>query len=176
MYLRRGGLSAGHILIRTVWLGAFLLILIGGLASFKFAFLNQQPATIVNSIALVAASAQPAIDVPAIISDTLTKGDRLEVLHAKPALDVAPTTVQHAVGPPVVSKPAAPAIISRHWHDPSDQKPARVQEKNSRRASKTNPPAVEHKPIVEANSCKSGGLDSLRRVFGATPICSGGDN
>jgi hypothetical protein len=175
MYLRCGGLSAGHILIRTVWLGAFLLILIGGLASFKFAFLDQH-AAIVNSISLVAANAEPAIDVPAIISDTLTKGDRLEVLHAKPALDVAPATVQHAVSPPVVSKATAPAIISRHWHDPSDQKPGRVQEKNSKRASKTNPPAVEHKPIVEANSCKSGGLDSLRRIFGTTSVCSSGDN
>jgi len=162
--------------MRTVWLGAFLLILIGGLASFKFAFLDRQAATIMNSMALVAANAEPGRGVPATISDTLTKGDRLEVLHAKPALDVAPATVQHAVGPPVVSKAAAPAIISRHWHDPSDQKPGQVQERNSKRASKTNPPAVERKPIVEANSCKSGGLDSLRRIFGTTPICSSGDN
>jgi hypothetical protein len=165
----------GHVLIRTVWLGLFLLSLIGGLACYKFAYLEQRPATLINSLALVAANAEATTNVPATISDTLTKGDRLEVQHVKPALDVTPAKVQQSVEPPVVSKAAVPTIISRHWHDPSDQKLRPAQEKNPKRASKRNLPAVERKPIVEADSCKSGGLDSFRRIFGTTPSCNSGD-
>jgi hypothetical protein len=174
-YAKHSGLSAGHVLIRTVWLGLFLLSLIGGLACYKFAYLEQRSATLMNSMALVAANAEPTRNVPATISDTLTKGDRLEVLHVKPALDVTPAKAQQSVEPPVVSKAAAPTIISRHWHDPSDQKLRPAQEKNPKRASKRNLPAVERKPIVEADSCKSGGLDSFRRIFGTTPSCNSGD-
>ena len=165
-------------MIRTVWLGLFLLSLIGGLTCYKFAFasLERRPATLINSMALVAANAEPTTDEAATTSDSLTKGDRLEVLHVKPALNVTPAKVQHSVEVPVVSKAAVPTIISRHWHDPTDQKLGPAQEKNPKHASKRNLPAVERKSIVEADSCKSGGLDLFRRIFGTTPNCNSGEN
>jgi hypothetical protein len=112
----------GHILIRTVWLGLFLLIGLGTLASFKLAFNASQPVAMINAVAFVSADADISTVGNSAVSDTMLKGDRLQITHLQPAVDLKPVAVEDAPLPPARAVTGAPRIISRHWHDPSDQK------------------------------------------------------
>jgi hypothetical protein len=163
----------GHILIRTVWLGLFLLIGLGTLASFKLAFNASQPVAEIDAVAFVAANADISTVGNSAVSDTMQKGDRLQITHLQPALDSKPVAVEDAPLPPARTVTGAPRIISRHWHDPSDQKREQAAAtKSMLKDSKKNVPTVGRRPAVEASSCKPEGLDTLHRAFNMPTSCA----
>ena len=156
----------GRNVIRTVWLGVFLFAGLVALASFKLASGSPRPVTIAErhhiagdrEIGTVAVSVAP---------DTLRKSDRLEVTYV-PAVEPV------AMVPPVAPESPAPKIISRHWHDPSDQKVAQVPTRKPK-GTKESSPTVERKPILEANACKSDGFNRIKRLFNPTTNCQTSD-
>jgi hypothetical protein len=164
-------LVRGRVLIRTVWLGLFLLVCIAALASFKLAFGAQQPIPMTNAAAFVAANADAAMASTSLAPDTLTKGDRLEVVYVKPTL--ATNAEPTALAPPGRSTIASPTITSRHWHDPSEQNAQVAARKSKVRTLKKISPVAQQKPTIEANSCKSNGLDPLHRLFNSSATCNG---
>ena len=168
-----GRRERGAHMIRTVWLGLFLLFGIGALASFKFAFSSQQPISSAKAATFVSAYAEPSLVATAVASDTLTKSDRLQVMYVAPTINVNPAASEYAaVPPPVGSTPIAPKIITRHWHDPHDQKLTQLAKQKAKvRDSKKSAPVVERKPSVEANSCNPDGLEGLRQLFNSPSNC-----
>jgi hypothetical protein len=160
-------------LIRTVWLGLFLLIGLGTLASFKLAFNASQPVAVINAAAFVSANADISTVGNSAVSDTMLKGDRLRITHLQPAVDLKPVAVEDAPLPPARAVTGAPRIISRHWHDPSDQKREQAAATKSKlKDSKKSVPTVGRRPAVEANSCKPEGLDTSRRAFNMPTSCA----
>jgi hypothetical protein len=163
-------------MIRTVWLGLFLLLGIAALASFRFAFSfsPKQPVALTKAAAFVSADAEPSSVGTTVASDTLTKGDRLQVVYVGPSVDVKPAATADAPAiPPTGAAPIAPRIISRHWHDPNDPKVAqRTKQKAKAKDSRKTAPAVERKPAVEASSCKPDGLQALRQLFNTPGNCA----
>ena len=160
-------------MIRTVWLGLFLLIGLGTLASFKLAFKASQPVAVINAAAFVSANADISTVDNSAVSDTMLKGDRLQITHLQPAVDLKPVAVEDTPLPPARAVTGAPRIISRHWHDPSDQKREQAAAtKSTLKYSKKNVPTVGRRPAVEANSCKPEGLDTLRRAFNMPTSCA----
>jgi len=159
-------------MIRTVWLGLVLLLGIGALASFRFVLSPQQPVSLAKAAAFVSADAEPSSVGTAAASDTLTKGDRLQVAYVAPAIDVRPAAIADAP-PPIRPAATAPRIISRHWHDPNDPKVAqRTKQKAKAKDSRKTAPAIERKPAVEASSCKPDGLQGLRQLFNTPGNCA----
>jgi hypothetical protein len=161
-------------MIRTVWLGLFLLLGIAALASFRFAFNPRQPVALTKAAAFVSADAEPSSVGTTVASDTLTKGDRLQVVYVGPPVGVKPAaTADVPATPPISAAPIAPKITSRHWHDPNDPKVTqRTKQKAKARDSRKIAPAVERKPAVEASSCKPDGLQALRQLFNTPGNCA----
>ena len=164
----------GHTLIRTVWLGLFLLICLGALSLYKFALgpLHlAQPVAVAEAAALLAANADMPTVGAGVASDTLTKGDRLQVVYVQSEGDVRPTTVENSSAPVALPDSVAPKFISRHWHDPSDQRAAQVTKKSKARDPKKNIRVVDRKPAIEADSCKPSGFEGLRQLFNKPRNC-----
>jgi hypothetical protein len=155
----------GDTLIRTVWLGVICFFGLVALASFKLALSSLRPVAAagmplrVNDLELAPVTTN-------ISSNTLTKGDRLQIAYV---LVVEPTAVPP--GPPELPAAVAPKIISRHWHEPNDQKVSQVSTKKQK-GSKKDSPLVEPKPVREADACKSDGLDRIKRFFNPTTNCT----
>ena len=166
--------ESGAHMIRTVRLGLFLLLGVAALAAFRFFFSPQQPASLAKAAAFVSANAESSSVGAAVASDTLTKGDRLQVAYVAPAIDVktAAIAAPPPPSPPIGAAATAPRIVSRHWHDPNDPKVTqRIKQKAKARDSRKNAPVVEGKPLVEANSCKPDGFQGLRQLFNMPGKC-----
>ena len=160
-------------MIRTVWLGVFLLLGIAVLASYRFAVSPQQLAELSKAVALASGDIEPSSVGMASAADTLTKGDRLQIAYMAPATDVKPAaTVVAPVSPPIPPATPAPRIVSRHWHDPHDRKVTRAA-KPKVKDSRKSAPAGERKPAtVEASSCQPDALQGLRQLFNMPGNCA----
>jgi hypothetical protein len=157
--------------IRTIWLGIFLFVGLVALASFKLAFGSQRTAAIAERQE-VASDREIGTVATNVALDTLKKSDRLQVTYvsaAEPVAMVAPLPV--APDSPVIE---APKITSRHWHDPSDQKIVQVPTRKPTGSKKASP-AFERKPVLEANACKPGGIDRIKRLFNHAATCQNND-
>ena len=100
------------------------------------------------------------------VPETLTKGDRLPVTYIS---FVEPLATELQV-PPEPTSIAAPKIISRHWHDPSDPRaPQGGTKKPKLKDLKKTVRRVERK-LAEA--CNPTGSSPFRRLFGPTTTCS----
>lgn len=153
-------------MIRTVWLGVFLLLGIAVLASYRFAVSPQQLAELSKAVALASGDIEPSSVGMASAADTLTKGDRLQIAYMAPATDVKPAATAVApVSPPIPPATPAPRIVSRHWHDPHDRKVTRAA-KPKVKDSRKSAPAGERKPAaVEANSLSTGRASGVAPTF-----------
>lgn len=159
----------GLTLIRTVWLGIILFAGLVALASFKLAFGSPRPIAIAES-SQMANDREVGTVVTAALPDTLKKSDRLEVtyVHAVEPVAMVPPV------PPELPNAIAPKIISRHWHDPSDQKVAQVATRKPK-SSKKGSPGVERKPVLQADACNSASLDRIKRFFNPATNCKTSD-
>jgi hypothetical protein len=150
--------------IRTVWLGVVLFFGLVALASFNLAFGSQRPVAIVE-VPQMASGQEIGTAVTTAVPDMLKKGDRLQIVYVpavEPVAMVPPA-------PPDLPNAIAPNIISRHWHDPSDQKVSQVTTR--KKGSKKGSPVVDRKPVLEADACNSGGLDRIKRLFSPATDC-----
>jgi hypothetical protein len=89
--------------------------------------------------------------------EVLMKSDRLPIAFGKLATETKATNVNYT--PDQASLPAVtvPQIISRHWHDPSDQKAVQTHTKKPRlKDARQNRPTAERKPAIEAILQNSG--------------------
>jgi len=121
---------------------------------------------IVQAPAVAAGREMPEIGTSPV-PDTLTKGDRLPVTYIS---SVEPLATELQV-PPEPPSMAAPKIIGRHWHDPSDLRPAQGGTKKPKsRDLKKHARRVERKPAPE--TCNPNGNSQLKRLFGPTTTCS----
>jgi hypothetical protein len=159
----------GRTLIRTVWLGIFLFAGLVALASFKLAFGSPRPIAIAES-SQMANDREIGTVVTTAVPDTLKKSDRLQVtyVHAVEPVAMVPPV------PPELPNAIAQKIISRHWHDPSDQKVAQVATRKPKSSKKASP-GVERKPVLEADACNSAGLDRIKRFFNPATNCKTSD-
>ena len=124
----------GRVVIRTVWLGLALLVCLIGLASFKLAIGSPRPMAVVQA----AAASRDVLEIgTSPVPETLTKGDRLPVTYIS---FVEPLATELQV-PPEPTSIAAPKIISRHWHDPSDPTAAQGGIKKPKSKDLKNMPA-----------------------------------
>ena len=157
----------GRVVIRTVWLGLALLVCLIGLASFKLAIGSPRPMAVVQAPAVAAGRDVPEIGTRPV-PEMPTKGDRLPVTYISSAEPLA-TELQVPPEPPSM---AAPKIVSRHWHDPSDPRAAQGRTKKPKsRDLKKHARRVERKsPAPEA--CNPDGSSPLRRLFGSNTTCS----
>jgi hypothetical protein len=143
--------------MRTVWLALFCLIGLATTAVVKMGispYANADVSRGGGSSALADASrksAPPADVAPSsetetiatnTQSDALTKGDRLEVSYTEGVKSVKSVVIS-----PAETEPTPPnkteRIVSRHWHDPLDNRggPAAIQ------------PSVKHK-LAKANATR----------------------
>jgi hypothetical protein len=129
-----------------------------------------QPVAVVEPAALLASYEDLPTVGASVASDALMKSDRLQVVYVQPDLDVKPTTVENSSAS--VAAGVAPKIISRHWHDPSDQRAAQVARKSKAGDPKKNIRIVDRKPASEADSCKKNGLEGLRQLFNSPRNCA----
>jgi hypothetical protein len=144
-------------LIRTVWLGLFLLVCLAALASFKLAFGPPHPVEAAEELkVLVPDQERAAVDTTAA-PEALTKSDRLPITFGKLATETKAINVNYTPDQPSLPAPTVPQIISRHWHDPSDQKAVQTHPKKPRlKDARQNRPTAEHKPAIEAILQNSG--------------------
>jgi len=161
-------------LIRTVWLGIFFLIFLGGTAAFKFAFGEPEPAMAASALNLVASDHELPMVGADHHQDTLTKGDRLEIAYVHPATEPNLIPASHAPAPPRAAQTAVlRQIISRHWHDPNDPKLRQRRDQNSKRKEAKYGSAPTHpRATAESGACLSDGFGTIRRAFNLSPSCS----
>lgn len=152
-------------MIRTVWLGLALLVCLIGLASFKLAIGSPRPMAVVQA----AAASRDVLEIgTSPVPETLTKGDRLPVTYIS---FVEPLATELQV-PPEPTSIAAPKIISRHWHDPSDPTAAQGGIKKPKSKDlKKHARRVERKPSAP-ETCNPDGSGPLKRLFGPATTCS----
>jgi outer membrane biosynthesis protein TonB len=147
----------GHILIRTVWLGLFLLVCLAALASFKLAFSHPHPVEAAEEPKVLAPNQEMATAGTSVAPEALTKSDRLPIAFGKLATETKAINVNYTPDQPSLPAPTVPQIISRHWHDPSDQKAVQTHTKKPNpKESRQNRPTAEHKPTIEAILQNSG--------------------
>jgi hypothetical protein len=161
-------------LIRTVWLSLFFLIFLGGTAALKFVFGQPEPAKAAIALNLAASGHdQPTVGV-STRQDSPTKGDRLEVVYARPTTGVQLIPIKYAPDSPPQSAPPVVQreIVSRHWHDPKDPKVRQANDpKPKRKDVKKGSIAVQPKATTEASICPSDGFDVIRQAFNLSPSC-----
>jgi hypothetical protein len=157
--------------IRTVWLGVFLFVGLAALASFKLAFGSQQTAAIAEQPQVASDPEVGTVATNAALNAP-KKSDRLQVTYVSTVEPVTMVTpLPAAPDSPVIS---ASKITSRHWHDPSDQRIAQVSTRKTKDSKKISP-ALERKLVLEANACKPGGLDRIKRLFNPAATCQNND-
>jgi hypothetical protein len=119
-------------LIRTVWLGLLLLVGVTALASFKLAFSPPHSVEAAEKPEVPALNEEKAIVGTTAVSEALAKSDRLPIAFVKPDTDAKAIDVDYTPDRPSLPAATVPKIISRHWHDPSDQKSVQIQTKRSK--------------------------------------------
>jgi hypothetical protein len=116
-------------LIRTVWLGLVLLVGLTALASFKLAFSLPRPVQAAEEPEVPAPNQAMATGDTTAAPEALMKSDRLPITFVKPDTDAKAIDVDYTPDQPSLPAAAGPKIVSRHWHDPSDQKSVQTQAK-----------------------------------------------
>lgn len=115
--------------MRAVWLGLFLMVCLAALGSFKLAFSPPHRLEAAEAPAVFVSDQEMGTVATSTAPETLTKGDRLQITWVQPKTEAKAIDVNYAPDPPSVPEVAAAKIISRHWHDPSDQKVAQTRTK-----------------------------------------------
>ena len=102
------------------------------------------------------------------VPETLTKGDRLPVTYISSA---EPRATELQV-PPEPQSMAAPKIISRHWHDPSDPRAAQGGTKRPKSKDLKKRVRAESNASRRQEACNPDGSSPLSRLFGPNTTCS----
>jgi hypothetical protein len=121
-------------MIRTVWLAAVCLVVLGAMAVGKVA---KTPAPTTDETPVDGATVRADL-----VQEPLIKADRLQITYVRQEPPSQPTVLPIDPIAPDLQKVISPTetnIVSRHWHDPSA----------------TNSSAAKSKPTATAKKGKS---------------------
>jgi hypothetical protein len=165
-------------MIRTVWLAAVALAVLGAVAGGK---------------TLTAPAAQPISDTQVdgntigadVDHEAMTKADRLEVTYVRQEMPAQPAPLLTEPSIPEirsVTSPVETRIVGRHWHDPSDQKsstPGPTQSKPliaTKRSRPTDPSGAQaadrSKHTESTKPCsRTSAFGDVLRSLNLSPAC-----
>jgi type IV secretory pathway VirB10-like protein len=136
-------------MIRTVWLAAVCLVVLGAMAIGKTA---KTPAPITDETSVDGATVDADL-----VQEPLIKADRLQITYVRqetpsqstvPPMDPILPDVQKVISPPETN------IVSRHWHDPNATNLLAAKSKQSVTAKKTKS-AADSKDTQAADRSKA---------------------
>jgi hypothetical protein len=165
-------------MIRTVWLAAICLVLLGAMAAGKVAKTPAAPTTDETPVDGATVGAD-------LVQEPLIKADRLQITY------VRQETPSESTAPPIdpivpeVQKVISPAetntnIASRHWHDPNATNSSAAKSKQTVSAkkgksaaeSRANHAADRSKPGEQIKRCdQTAAFSSLLRSLNLAPAC-----
>jgi hypothetical protein len=99
-----------------------VLVCLASLASFKLAFSPPHPVEAAEEREVLAPNQETAAVGTTTEPEALTKSDRLPIAFGKLVTEKKVINPNYTPDQPSLPVPTVPQIISRHWHDPSDQK------------------------------------------------------
>jgi ribosomal protein S14 len=159
-------------MIRTVWLAAACLVVLGAMAAGK----------VVNTPAVQTTDEKPrdgATVGAGLVQEPLIKADRLEVTYVRQETPSQPTLLPSESLVPAVPKMISPAetnIVSRHWHDShatSSPKSKRTAKKDKSATDSRNSQAADRsKPSEQTKRCdRTATFSGLLRTLNLAPAC-----
>ena len=161
-------------MIRTVWLAAACLVVLGAMAAGKVAKAPAAQTTDENPVAAATVNADLA-------REPLIKADRLEVTYGRQEKQSQSTLQPIAPIVPEVQKAISPTetnIVSRHWHDPnaiksSAAKTKRAANKGKSAADSSDSQAADRpRPNEPTKRCdRTAAFSGLLRSLNLAPAC-----
>jgi hypothetical protein len=161
-------------MIRTVWLAAVCLVVLGAMAAGKVATTPAAQTTKEKPLDGATVGADLA-------REPLIKADRLEVTYVRqetpsqPALQPIDPIVPEA---PKMMSPAETNIVSRHWHDPNDTNSSAAKSKRTAKKGKSaadsrdSQAADRSKPSEQTKRCdRTATFSGLLRSLNLAPAC-----
>jgi hypothetical protein len=165
-------------MIRTVWLAAACLVVLGAMAAGKVANTPVVPAT--NESLLDAATADGATVGADLVREPLIKADRLAITYLRQETPSQSTLLPIDLIVPEVPKAVSPAetnIVSRHWHDPNAPSAAKSRRTARKSRSVTDPrdsqAADRSRPSEQTKRCdRTATFGGLLRSLKLAPACN----
>jgi hypothetical protein len=161
-------------MIRTVWLTAACLVVLGAMAAAKVAKAPAAQTTDEKPVVGATVDADLA-------QEPLIKADRLEVTYVRQEKPSQSTLQAIDLIVPAVQKTISPAetnIVSRHWHDPnainsSAAKSKRTAKKGKSAADSSDSQAADHSnPNEPTKRCdRTAAFSGLLRSLNLAPAC-----
>jgi hypothetical protein len=159
-------------MIRTVWLAAACLVVLGAMAAGKVA----------NTPAVQTTDERPRDGATVgadLVQEPLIKADRLEVTYVRQETPSQPALLPSEPVVPAVPKVISPAetnIVSRHWHDPhataSPKSRLTARKGKSATDSKDSQAADRSKPGEQTKRCdRTATFSGLLRTLNLAPAC-----
>lgn len=144
-------------MIRTVALGVVCLVGLAGITA--FARRPSPPPVPEHVFPTVVGNKSDRLQI-ARTEEPLSSTDEPEVVQTPPA------EPQPKVQAPATEaiKPASPAFIPRHWHDPNELKAKAARANSTTQAKKRSPTAKPDQVVAEVSSCRPDGLEPLLRA------------
>ena len=159
-------------MIRTVWLAAACLVVLGAMAAGK----------VVNTPAAQTTDEKPLDGATAgadLAREPLIKADRLEVTYVRQ--ETPRQSTLQPIDPivpevPNMNSPAETNIVSRHWHDPNAPSAAKSRRTARKGKSATDPrdsqAADRSRPSEQTKRCdRTAAFSGLLRSLNLAPAC-----
>jgi hypothetical protein len=162
-------------MIRTVWLAAVCLVVLGAMAVGKAA---KTPALTTDETSVDGATVHADL-----VHEPLIKGDRLQITYVRqetPSQSTVPPIDPIVPDVQKVFSPAETNIVSRHWHDPNatnspaakSKQAVTVKKGKSAADSRGNQAADRSKPSAQIKRCdQTAAFSSLLRSLNLAPAC-----
>jgi hypothetical protein len=162
-------------MIRTVWLAALCLVVLGAIAAGKVA---KTPAPTSGETPMDAATVGADM-----IQEPLIKADRLQITYLPqetPSQSTAPPTDPSLPEVQKVTSPAEVNIVSRHWHDPNatnllatKSRQSVIDKKTRAAADSRGAQAVDRsKPRAQTKRCDhTAAFSDILRSLNLAPAC-----
>jgi hypothetical protein len=165
-------------MVRTIWLAATCLALLGAVAVGK---VLKTPAT----PTIHETPADGATVDPDLTQEPLAKADRLQItnVHQEASTEAASQPIKPVASDiPNSISPEEPIIVSRHWHDPNDTKYATAKSKQLRGIATTkrdksaagpkgSQATDRSKPGAQTKPCNRTGIGDFLRSLNLSPAC-----
>ena len=161
-------------MIRTVWLAAACLVVLGAIAAGKVAKAPAAQTTEEKPVDRATVGAD-------LVQEPLIKADRLEVTYVRQEKPSQPTLRPSDPIVPEVPKLISPAetkIVSRHWHDPNAINLSTAKSKRTAKKGKSTAHSIDSqaedrsKPSEQTKRCdRTAAFSGLLRSLNLAPAC-----
>ncbi|MDR3486517.1 MAG: hypothetical protein P4M05_16610 [Bradyrhizobium sp.] len=163
-------------MVRTIWLAATCLAVLGAVAVGKA--LNT-PAT----QTILETTANGATIDASLTQEPLAKADRLQItnVHQEASTEAASQPIEPVPSDvPNSISPEEPIIVNRHWHDPNDTSIAKSKQLRGIAATRKDKSAAgpkgsqatdRAKPGAQTRPCNRTGIGDFLRSLNLSPAC-----